>query len=55
MPPLTVIHDFDVLRDPYALIPLAACRNSRSPYNSNVAYPPIIGYSNLREHPPRQG
>jgi len=55
MPPLTVIHDSDVLRDPYALISLAACRNSHIPYNSNAAYPPIITCSDLCEHPPRQG
>jgi hypothetical protein len=54
MLPLTVIHDFDVLRDPYAILSLAACCNSRIPHDTNATYPQIIGRSNLREHPPCQ-
>lgn len=55
MLPLTIIHDPDVLRAPYALISLAACRNSHIPCNTNATYPQIIGRSDLREYPPRQG
>ena len=54
MLPLTIIHNPDVLRDPYALISLAACRNARIPYNINATCPRIIDRSDLCEHPPRQ-
>ena len=52
---LTIIHDPDVLQDRYALISLAACRNSHIPCNTNATYPQLIGCSDLCEHPPRQG
>jgi hypothetical protein len=52
MHPLTVIHDPDVLPDRYALISLAACRNSRIPYDTNATYLRLIGSSRLCEHQP---
>ena len=45
MLPLTIIHDSDVLRYPYALISLAACRNSHIPCNTNATSSQIIGCS----------
>ena len=49
---LNVIHDLGVLRHRYALISLAACRNSRIPYDTNATYPQFNGRSQLCEHPP---
>ena len=54
MLPLTVIHDSDVLRDRYALVPLVTCRNSRIPCDTNATYPQFIGCSDLCEDPLRQ-
>jgi hypothetical protein len=54
MLPRTVIHDFDVLRDRYAILPLAARGNSHIPYNTNATCLRIIDRSDLCGHPPRQ-
>lgn len=53
MPPLSVIDDPNVLRNPCALISLSTCRIWYSPYHANVDDPPIIGCSELADHPPR--